>query len=256
MDFVTLTLAKKYTDKTMKDGIPSEAIEDAVKKYLTENPPAGGDGWTKLGDVTLTGITLPITAVADGVLTIDITNGEPITSGNYSTVLRKPDFSAYMFGQLVKTDVAGQYTMKNMDDVVITPDETYLDYVVEVPDANKLEIVIDGDFKYLKTRITAPAILWHGARRTFASNISHFDLPSNPYRKSNSAGEYVVEMKDCPIDGYMYVSKTLSIGSLDNASRFDEFVIAKDTDIPDSAYIQHHNSLLTIGTRFELWGKK
>lgn len=56
MDFVALTLAKKYTDKTMKDGIPSEAIEDAVEKYLTDNPPAGGGGEC----------TFHATATADG----------------------------------------------------------------------------------------------------------------------------------------------------------------------------------------------
>jgi hypothetical protein len=54
MDFVTLTLAKKYTDKTMKDGIPSEAIEDAVEKYLTENPPAGGSTLKQAAVITTT----------------------------------------------------------------------------------------------------------------------------------------------------------------------------------------------------------
>lgn len=69
MDFVALTLAKKYTDKTMKDGIPSEAIEDAVKKYLTENPPAGGAAsekvWKVLSEVTVNEVVDSVTIDAD-----------------------------------------------------------------------------------------------------------------------------------------------------------------------------------------------
>lgn len=69
MDFVTLTLAKKYTDKTMKDGIPPETIEDAVEKYLTENPPAGGAAservWKVLNEVTVNEAVDSVTIDAD-----------------------------------------------------------------------------------------------------------------------------------------------------------------------------------------------
>lgn len=211
--------------------------------------------WKKIGEVTLTGKQLPITAVSNGVVTIDETDGA-IKNGK-SYVVHPADYSSDSTNwRFTATDTAGQYTVTNLDGGVVTPAASYVGWVIDILDAESAEIIIDGTYDFLKLRATTPTFAAHGARMTWNVN-GYPTLSVSTVNVSNGAPtEYVAETSECPLAGYMYSSQTSRSGRNNGGQNIRyQRRVTELIDVPSSISIVHYNSLMTIGTKFELWGR-
>lgn len=216
---------------------------------------ASNGGWTKIGELTMGGTTFPISAYADGVITVMPQDGA-YPDVNKNTVTRKNDYSGAIALRLVATENAGQYTMTNLDGGVYAPTNIDLtQYVIEKPESEQLTFSNVPAFSYYKARITTPAFVAHGARSTITSSFSPFDLNSQYYNLSGGSAEVVQEMCSCPINGKIYV-RTLTRGhDYGLTKNLQMFLLANKPATPTSIGFAHYNGLMTIDTKIELWGR-
>ena len=212
-------------------------------------------GWTKIGELTMGGTTFPISAYADGVITVTPQDGV-YPDVNKNTVVRKNDYSGVIALRLVATENAGQYTMTNLDGSVYAPTNIDLtQYVIEKPESEQLTFSNVPAFSYYKVRITTPAFVTHGGRSSIMSSFSPFGLNEQYYHLSGGSVEVVQEMCSCPIDGKIYV-RTLTRGHDYGLTRnLQMFLLANKPATPTSIGFSHYNGLMTIDTRIELWGR-
>ena len=228
---------------------------DGSKEVIVKIPEGGSGGgseWTKIGEVTLTGKNLPITAVADNMIIVDTTNGGSVDNKNI--VVRNKDYSALNAVRLNSTDVAGQYVVKNLDLGTMTVDESWVGREIEIPDAGVLKIAIGGKFNYLKIVVTTPAIMFHGSRTGFTFGYA-FMCPGTVHHFGGCPVIYEAETMPCPVDGYIYVQGMWRGGDVGVRQTYSEMRMVKKAVVPAEFSMGHYNGLLTIGTKVELWGK-
>lgn len=241
---------------------PLEANGDTIAeiKTLVEGLPEKGGGtnsggWTKIGELTMGGTTFPISAYANGVITVTPQDGVyPETNKN--TVARKNDYSNVICLRLIATENAGQYTMTNLDGGAYAPTDADLtQFVIEKAESKTLTFSNIPAFSFYKARITTPILASLGARSTILSSFSPFGLSAEYFNLTNGSVEIVQEMCSCPINGKIYV-KTLTRGHNYGLTRtLQMFLLADKPAIPANIKFYHYNDLLTIDTKIELWGR-
>ncbi len=238
---------------TDKDGTKEFNVKDGVGGSVSGGS-VTGDGFEKIGEVTFTGIQLPITAASNGVVTVDQTNGKVNTG--WACLVHNDSYSFVQFVRFTATDTEGQFTAKNMDNVAYAVDDAWVGSVVEVTDVMSAEIVINGTYNHLKARITSPCHIVNGYRSSWYFNgYSPLQIPSNPFGSGNPI-EYIAESKDCPIDGYMYVSICMSSNKTYGGGNFcNSLSIVPKVDVPSKISFNTNGFLPSIGTKIELWGK-
>lgn len=234
----------KGADMTQEVGVDEQG-------GLWTAPGGGSSEWTKIGEVTLTGKTLPITAVADNMVKVDTTSGITV---NKNIVVHKKDYSDFNAVRFNSTDVAGQYVLKNLDNGVINVDESWVGREIEIPDADYLRIAIGGKFNYLKVVVTAPAIVFHGSRTGFTFGYA-FECPGTVNHFQACSVIYEAETMPCPVDGYMYVQGMWRGGKIGVKQTYSEMRMTKKATVPAEFTMGHYNGILAIGTKVELWGK-
>ena len=252
---ISLGLTSAAVGQTIK----VKAIDESGKPTAREaaDMPSGGgsDGWTEIGEITLEGTEFIISAYSDGVVTITPENGvyPPV---NKQTVLRKPDYSAYINVKFIATGTEGQYTMKNLDNAVYAPSDDLTQYVVDVPSADSLSFSNILAFSFFKSKITTPLLCVHGLRNSFFSSYKPFNIVGADCASlSGGAAEVVLETEDSPIAGKIYSKGSFKGKSASRANGYDIIRMFDRPTAPANIEFYHFNDLLTIGTKVKLWGR-
>lgn len=213
------------------------------------------DGWEKIGEVTLESTIFIISAYVDGVLTVSSTEGVYPQTGQ-NTVLRKQDYSGYITGKLVATDVEGQYTMVNLDGATYAPSDDLTQYVIDVSKQGFIEFSSISEYQYFKARFTSPLLITHGVRPSISSNYYPLGfLNGNYYGIAGGPVEIILETMPSPITDKIYSTACFKRKNPGGTAVFDTIQLFDRPSIPSTISFVHFNNLFIGGTKIELWGK-
>lgn len=269
---IKTTLERKAAGTTdISLGITSAAVGDIVKvKAVDENgkptewEAAGtnSDGWTKIGELTTGGTTFPISAYADGVITVTPQDGNyPITSNirSHNRIARKADYSDYVLIRLYATNTAGQFTMKNLDNQTYAPtDKDLTQYIIEEPDAELLTFSSVAPYAYHKVRATMPLMACHGMRGSFTGSDAY--MPLHVY----NVYAYALGKKGCEVDfetcssyaAEKIATKASWMSTEWNSGTWNLLQVnSRPASPPTSLSFWVESAMMSIGTRVELWGR-
>lgn len=236
------------------------AVDDAGKPTAWEpmDMASGGvnsDGWEKIGEVALESTIFIISAYVDGVLTVSSTEGVYPQTGQ-NTVLRKQDYSGYITGKLVATDVEGQYTMVNLDGATYAPSDDLTQYVIDVPKQGFIEFSSISEYQYFKARFTSPLLITHGVRQAISSNYYPLGfLNANYCGIAGGPVEIILETMPSPITDKIYSTACFKRKNPGGTAVFDTIQLFDRPSIPSTISFVHFNNLFIGGTKIELWGK-
>lgn len=223
---------------------------------------ASNGGWTKIGELTMGGTTFPISAYADGVITVTPQDGVyPTTSETtvHTRIARKADYSDYILIWLCATDTAGQFTMKNLDNQTYAPtDKDLTQYIIEEPDAELLTFSSVAPYVYHKVRATMPLMACHGMRASFTGTYAYAPLHvSNVYAYVLGKTGCEVNFETCSsYSADKLATKASWISTTANSGTWDYLQVTnKPTLPPTSLTFLVESAMLSIGTRVELWGR-
>lgn len=251
------------TSNTTKTPIETNSDLIAEVQSLVDNlPEAGGgggtsaDGWTKIGELTMGGTVFPITAYADGIITVTPQDGVyPTVQQN--RILRKPDYSAYENVQLVATETAGQYSMKNLDGQTYAPSgKDFTQYVLEEPEAMLLTFTNTPAFAYHKARFTAPLMPCHGMHGSFASTYSGlYVYDAYVYNMGAQSGCEIWLENDATYDTSKICVRASYFSGKGGAGDHNQVRIVNKPTIPTSIGFRNESAVLAINSKVELWGR-
>lgn len=258
IDMSALSIVADYpaptgTVKSVNGNLPDENgnVEIAIPEGGGDDTGGGNTNeWQKIDSLIFTGSTVPIESYAEGTITIDPIYG--ITAGTY--FIRKKDYTSYMLCNFTATDTEGVFNIALHSSG--TPSFTPEDYIIETIDAASGSIVIDGNFDYLKIRLSTPCAYWKGARTGITFNYANFTLGAGDKGSFGSkAIEYEAEVEKSPLEGYVYYKKTIK-GDADVVATLNRFGVIKTPNIPSELRVGHYNGKISVGTKVELWGKR
>lgn len=240
----------------------TEALAQIKTTLARKAAGANSDGWTKIGELTMGGTTFPISAYADGVITVTPQDGVyPTTSDttHHNRIARKADYSDYILIRLYSTETAGQFTMKNLDNQTYAPtDKDLTQYIIEEPDAESLTFSNIASYTYHKVRATMPLMACHGMRASFTGTYAY--APLHVY----NAYAYALGKTGCEVDfetcssysADKLATKASWISATKNSGAWDYLQVTnKPASPPTSLSFFVESAMLSIGTRVELWGR-
>ena len=248
------------TGASVGDIIKVKAVDDSGKPTAWEAVAAEGssDGWTKIGELTMGGTIFPISAYADGVITVTPQNGVYPTT-NHNRIARKEDYSSYILIRLYATETAGQFTMKNFDNQTYAPTDVDLtQYIIEEPDAETLTFSSIAPYTYHKVRAVMPLMACHGMRSSFTGLYAYPPLHvGNMYAYQLGRQGCEVNFETCSsYSADKIATKASWISALKNSGTYDLILTnSKPSSPPASLGFFVESAMLSIGTRVELWGR-
>lgn len=246
------------------NGIVSAQTEALAQIKTTLARKAAGtnsDGWTKIGELTMGGTTFPISAYADGVITVTPQDGVyPTTSDTtfHNRIARKADYSDYILIRLYSAETAGRFTMKNLDGQTYAPtDKDLTQYIIEEPDAELLTFSNIAPYAYHKVRGTMPLMACHGMRASFTGTYAYMPLfVSNVYAFQLGKKGCEVDFETCSsYSAEKIATKAFWISAEVNSGTWNLLKVnSRPASLPTSLSFCVDSAILSIGTRVELWG--
>lgn len=242
------------TGASVGDIIKVKQVDADGKPTAWEAATSASD-WTKIGELTMDGTTFAISAYADGVITVTPNDGVYPTV-DICRIFRKADYSNYILAKLYVTDTEGQYTMKNMDNGIYAPtDVDFTQYIIEEPETRSLEFTNIPSFAYHKARFTAPIMVSHGMRGTLASNYNGLNVYNvNAYNIGLKAIEIILESAGSYSPNKINVKASYYCGTPGGGTYNQVRTIDKPAT-PTSIMFHNASSMLSIGSKIELWGR-